>query len=108
MSSAKRKIETDKSSSPSRKQMLHSQPLSYAQRAKKAQNNDSGVLDGVLDNFTRPPTSPTLAVKALSIVAAQKNTPIVKFWSQRKEKMAAAAAATATQPHSQQQQRTFP
>ena len=89
--------------------MLHSQPLSYAQRAKKAQNkskDDSGVLDDVLDNSTRPPTSPTLAVKALSIVAAQKDTPIVNFWSQRKEKMAAAAAAT--HPHPQQQQKTFP
>ena len=91
--------------------MLHSQPLSYAQRAKKAQNkskDDSAVLDGVLDNSTRPPTSPTLAVKALSIVAAQKDIPIVNVWSQRKEKMAAAAAATATQPHPQQQQKTFP
>lgn len=92
--------------------MLHTQPLSYAQRAKKAQNkskDDSAVLDGVLDNSTRPPTSPTLAVKALSIVAAQKDTPIVNFWSQRKEKMAAAAAATATHPHpQQQQQKTFP
>ena len=89
--------------------MLHSQPLSYAQRAKKAQNkskDDSGVLDDVLDNSTRPPTSPTLAVKALSIVAAQKDTPIVNVWSQRKEKLAAAAAAT--QPHSQLQQKTFP
>ena len=62
----------------------------------------------VLDNSTHPPTSPTLAVKALSIVAAQKDIPIMNVWSQRKEKMAAAAAATATQPHPQQQQKTFP
>jgi hypothetical protein len=79
--------------------MLHTQPLSYAQRAKNVQNkskDDSAVLDN--------PTSPTLAVKALSIVAAQKDTTIVNVWSQRKEKMAAATAAT----HQQQQQNTIP
>ncbi|EDQ98595.1 uncharacterized protein LACBIDRAFT_298829 [Laccaria bicolor S238N-H82] len=78
--------------------MLHTQPLSYAQRAKNAQNKSNHGDDS-------PPTSPTLAVKALSIVAAQKDTTIVNFWSQRKEKMAAAAAAAATHPNPQQQLR---
>ncbi|EDR04566.1 uncharacterized protein LACBIDRAFT_304362 [Laccaria bicolor S238N-H82] len=83
--------------------MLHTQPLSYAQRAKNAQNKSNHGDDS-------PPTSPTLAVKALSIVAAHKDTTIVNFWSQRKEKMAAAAAAAATHPHPQrqQQQKTVP